>query len=134
MQPAVCALLLLLAFVPFRAAAQGIDRGAIWNANKQTVVKLKVTGRSVDGSGAPVRTGSGVIVRARGTIVTALHVVGRDEEWYEPAPGARRDRKVEVIGLDNNGIERPLGEASVTPVPSQDIAILYITAVKPAQR
>jgi S1-C subfamily serine protease len=117
---------LLLAVMLPATAAQANDRTKIWNANKQTVVKLKVSGRDAGGSSVPVRTGSGVLVRSNGTIVTALHVVGRDEEWFEE--GGRRARKVEVIGLDEHGIEDPLGLASVTPVPTLDTAILHITA------
>jgi hypothetical protein len=131
MRSAYMATLLLATIVvaPATAIAQQIiDIEAVWNKNWPAVVQLKVTGR--DANGDPVlrgRTGTGVMVRANGTIITALHVVGHDEEWFE-LPGGARDRKVEVIGLDSNKVKRPLGEASVRPLPAIDIAILHITA------
>ena len=121
--------LALLLQWPAYAAAQSIDREAIrepiWTANKQTVVKLKVSGRDASGAPVAVRIGSGVIVRSNGVIVTALHVVGDDSDWLV-LPGGRRDRKIEVIGLDEHGIERPLGDGSMAQVPGQDITIIYI--------
>jgi S1-C subfamily serine protease len=130
MQPIIrTALLLLTIVLAAVATAQEISREMIWNENRQTAVQVKVSGRDADGTPVSVRTGSGVIVDPAGTIVTALHVVGRDEDWYQiPGSDGGRDRKIEVIGLDSNGITRPLGEASVSPVPSVDIAALYITA------
>jgi hypothetical protein len=118
--------LLLVLVLPVAAAAQSIDRAKIWNENNQAVVKLMVSGRDAGGSPVPVRTGSGIIVDADGVIVTALDLVGRDDDWFEE--GGRRDRRVEVIWLDEYRIERPLGVASVTPVPPLDIAALQITA------
>jgi S1-C subfamily serine protease len=108
------------------ALAQGIDRNGVWSTNKQAVVKIQVTGRNASGAAVPVRKGSGVIIRSNGVILTALHVVGQENEWFESPNG--RDRKIEVFGIDNYGIERPLGVASARPVPSLDIAILTITA------
>ena len=121
------ALLLAAIVLAPTAIAQQIDLEAVWNKNWPAVVQLKVTGRYANGDPAPVQTGTGVMVRADGTIITALHVVGPDDDWFE-LPGGARERKVEVIGLDSNQVKRPLGEASVRPVPSIDIAILNITA------
>jgi S1-C subfamily serine protease len=118
---------LLTTLVATAATAQDLDPKRIWNANQRTVVKIKVSGTDASGQPSDVRTGSGVIVASNGTIVTALHVVGKDEEWFEP-PGGGRQRKVEIIGLNEHGIAESLGEASVTPVPALDVAILYITA------
>ena len=39
-----------------------------------------------------------------------------------------RDHQVRVTGLDGNGIERPLGNASVELVPGQDLALLHVRA------
>lgn len=108
------------------ATAQSIDRSSVWAANKQAVVKINVTGRNPAGASVPMRKGSGVIVRPNGVIVTALHVIGDDAEWSETPDG--RDRRIEIIGLDGNGIEHSLGTASARAVPAYDLAILTITA------
>jgi S1-C subfamily serine protease len=108
------------------ATAQSIDRGSVWAANKQAVVKISVTGRNAAGASVPMRKGSGVIVRSNGVIVTALHVIGDDAEWMETPNG--RERRIEITGLDGNGIERNLGTASARAVPSYDLAILMIAA------
>jgi S1-C subfamily serine protease len=123
LRPIVTLLTLLAAGA---AAAQDLDTRKIWNETWPTVVKIKVSGTDASGRPTGVLTGSGVIVGANGTIVTALHVVGKDEEWFERPGGP--ERKVEITGLDEHGIERPLGVASVTPVLSLDVAILYINA------
>jgi S1-C subfamily serine protease len=118
-------LLIAFSFI-LPAFSQAIDRTSVWEANKQMVVKIKVTGRNAAGVPIPPRGGSGVVVRPDGTMITALHVVGDDADWFD-TPGGR-DRHIEVIGLDNNGVERSLGSASARQVPSLDIAILKIAA------
>jgi hypothetical protein len=80
------------------AFPEGIDRNSVWGANKQPVVKIRVTGRNAVGVPVQMRDGSDVVVRPNGLIVTALHVVGEDADWFD-APGGR-DRHVEVIDLD----------------------------------
>jgi hypothetical protein len=126
-------LLLIFAFAsiaicsPISLRSQPVDRESVWRANKQAIVSIKVTGKSADGEVAPPRTGSGVIIGPSGTILTALHVVGQESEWFK-TPTGQYERQIEVIGLDQNGIQRLLGHASSTPVPSHDIAILHITA------
>ena len=117
----------MIVVAPMAAVAQYIDREAVWDKNWRTVVQLRVSGNDANCNPVRVRTGSGVIVRSNGTIITALDVVGRDEEWNE-LPGGVVERKVEVVGLDSNRIKRALGEASVRAIPSVDIAILNITA------
>src|SRR3954454_11368016 len=84
------------------AAAEPVDRNVVWSLNKQSVVKILVSGRNAGGSPVAQTIGSGVIVRSNGVVVTALHVVGKDEDWFE-LPGGRRDRKVEVLSLNSNG-------------------------------
>jgi hypothetical protein len=118
---------LLVLFCCGRAAAQPVDRNVVWSLNKQSVVKILVSGRDAGGSPVAQRVGSGVIVRSNGVVVTALHVVGKDEDWFE-TPGGRRDRKVDVLSLNSNGIPQSLGAASVRAVPGVDIAILTLTA------
>ncbi|WP_316224615.1 MULTISPECIES: serine protease [unclassified Bradyrhizobium] len=120
----------VLLFVLFCCApieAEPVDRNVVWSLNKQSVVKVLVTGRDATGSPIAQRVGSGVIVRSNGVVVTALHVVGKDEDWFE-LPGGRRDRKVEVLSLNSNGIPQSLGIASVRAAPGIDIAILTLTA------
>jgi hypothetical protein len=120
-------ILLLLVFCGGRAVAEPVDRNIVWSLNKQSVVKILVSGRDAGGSPVAQRVGSGVIVRSNGVVATALHVVGRDDDWFE-MPGGRRDRKVEVLSLNANGIPQSLGTASVRAVPGVDIAILTLTA------
>jgi S1-C subfamily serine protease len=107
--------------------AQPIDRNIVWSLNKQSVVKVLVSGRNASGTPVPQRVGSGVIVRSNGVVVTALHVVGKDEEWFE-TPGGQRDRKIEVVSLNANGIQQSLGPASMRPISGVDIAVLALTA------
>jgi hypothetical protein len=115
--------------VPLYSAAQTTspDRRSVWEANKQKVVRLKVTGRAPDGQLAPPRSGSGVIIGASGTVVTAAHVVGEDAEWFM-TPTGQIEREIEVFALDQNDIVRSLGKATSTRVPSHDLAILHLTA------
>lgn len=109
--------------------AGSIDRTEIWNANKRAVVRVQVTGRDANGTAVRARSGSGVIVRSDGVVVTAGHVVGADAEWFEqPGKTGVRDRQVEIFALDGNGIERPLGQASVTVLAPYDAALLHLTA------
>jgi TolB-like protein len=109
---------------PVDGAAQSMDPNGILDANRLSVVKIKVIGRETSGSRIP-RDGSGVIIGSDGLIVTALHVIGQDSEWGTKTGGAL-DRTIEVTGLDANGIERGLGSAYATPVPGTDIALLRI--------
>jgi Trypsin-like peptidase domain len=125
MRRVVIPLIVLLCCGP--AAAEPVDRNVVWSLNKQSVVKILVSGRNPGGSPVAQTIGSGVIVRSNGVVVTALHVVGKDEDWFE-LPGGRRDRKVEVLSLNSNGIPQSLGTASVRAVPGVDIAILSLTA------
>ena len=105
------------------------DRAAVLERFRTAVVRVEVEGRAADGKVARPRLGTGVIVGANGLIVTAGHVVGRDEEWAETAPDSGlRERRVRVTGLDGNGVERPLGNASVELVPGQDLALLHVRA------
>lgn len=127
MKPAWLYLLAMLIVVaPFSAHSQSIDRRGIWASNKQAVVKIIVTGQDAAGNPVSPRRGTGVIVRSNGTIVTALHVVGRDDEWKQTPAGLQR--RIEVFSLDDKDVERPLGIASAKPVPSIDVALLSLTA------
>ncbi len=107
--------------------AQSIDRNMVLSLNKQSVVKITVTGRDASGQTVRARTGSGVIVRANGSLVTAQHVVGKDEDWFE-LPGGKRDRRVEVFNLNSFGVQQSLGTATVRVLPGIDIALLSISA------
>ncbi len=108
------------------AGAQTVDRGAIFEANKQAVVRVTVTGRNASGQPVERRRGTGVMVRASGRILTSLNLVGRDEDWAEQ-PGGRRERFIDVSAPDGQGVERPLGRAVVTMVPARDVVMLNIT-------
>ena len=116
---------ILLATPPALVHAEPLDRTAIWQANNQSMVKIKVTGR--DGAGQPVApiTGTGVIVSRSGMIVTALHVIGKDTDWFSD-PTGKLDRQVRVTGFTAEGRERDLGEASAEAVSGHDIGILHI--------
>jgi hypothetical protein len=120
----------LIGLAPVNAGAQHVecrfDRDAIWNANKQGAVRIKVSGRDASGKPTPARTGTGIIVRSSGVIATAAQVVGQDAEWEETPSGP--NRVIEVFGLDVNDIERPMGKASSRLLSGLDIAILNITA------
>lgn len=107
--------------------AEPIDRNVVWSLNKQSAVKILVSGRDASGGTISQRIGTGVLVRSNGVAVTALHVVGKDEDWFV-TPTGKRDRKVEVLSLNSNGVSQSLGTASVRPVPGIDIAVLTFTA------
>ena len=61
------------------------DRAAVLERFRTAVVRVEVEGRAADGKVARPRLGTGVIVGADGLIVTAGHMIGRDEEWAETA-------------------------------------------------
>src|SRR5690348_14575640 len=86
------------------------DLARIWNQNRQAVVKLVVTGFAPAGEPREIQYGVGSIVLSKGTIITALHVVGRDEDWKR-SPDGEVQRSVEVFGLDNTSVLRSLGIA-----------------------
>ncbi|MFZ3235446.1 MAG: serine protease [Stellaceae bacterium] len=97
--------------------------------HRSSLVRIEVEGRDIDGRVAKPRLGTGVVVGADGLILTAGHVIGRDDDWAETSPGNRlRDRTVRVTGLDDNGVDRPLGNASVWHIPGQDLALLQVNA------
>lgn len=110
------------------------DRGAVLERYRTAVVRVEVTGRDPEGRVALPRLGTGVVVGANGLILTAGHVVGRDEDWDETSPGSGlRARTVKVTGLDADGAERTLGEASVEPIPGQDLALLLVRPRTPRE-
>lgn len=109
-----------------------LDRGAVLKRYRTALVTIKVMGRNADGRVAVPRLGTGVVVGTDGLILTAKHVVGEDWEWNETAQGTKLlDRKVLVTGLDADGAERPLGEASVETEPGQDLALLLVNPRTP---
>jgi hypothetical protein len=94
----------------------------------RSIAKILTTGRSANGK---VHTdyGTGVFV-AKGVILTAGHVVGRDSEWYSES--GRPDRHVDVFALDEDSSEKKVAEdASVTVHPYLDAALIF---VNPTQR
>ena len=110
-------------------SATMLNRSDVINRYRTALVQIKVTGRTIEGTPAQPRLGTGVVVGADGWIITAGHVVGKNEDWKETAPGSGiPDQKVEIAGLDENGINRSFGNASVWPVPGYDVALLLIAA------
>ncbi len=72
---------------------------------------FRPTGHDASDSAVEPITGTGVIVSPSGTIVTALHVVKKDTEWFR-YPDGTLNRHIQVTGLTADMVERSLGEAS----------------------
>lgn len=105
--------------------SEPLNREQIWQSTKHAMVQIKVTGHDASDNAVEPITGTGVIVSESGTIVTALHVVKKDTEWFH-YPDGRLNRHIRVTGLSADGVERSLGEASGGEVPGHDIAILHV--------
>lgn len=123
---AVFAFLLTLAGAS-PAWGEAIDKSRIWDANRTTVVKLHAFGTGADGAPKSIDVGTGIFVSPEGYIVTALHVVGLDDDWQKVGPQQKPDRHVEVTALDQGGVPRVISQnAAVKTVPGNEIALLRV--------
>jgi hypothetical protein len=122
---AVCSILVSLMNSP--ALSQSFDLKKLWEATRNAVVKIDVSGYDATGTPVPVQHGTGIIVRSSGVIITALHVVGHSGDW-KLDPDGQRERTVSVTRLGSNGIPQRLGNATVMEEDALDIAILNIAA------
>lgn len=99
----------------------------VWQRYRSSLVRIVVTGANVSGEPVSALKGTGLIVRASGKIVTALHVVRHASEWQRD-PDGRPVRNIFVFRQNEHGVEEPLGAASVDEIPEYDIAFLNINA------
>jgi len=97
----------LLLVLPVLASGQPAVEAQLFARFQPVVVKLIVTG--LDPQQQPsTRIGTGFLIHPRGYLVTARHVVGTPEEWFEvPSTGALV-RKIEVVRMGSDGV--PLQE------------------------
>jgi hypothetical protein len=94
---------------------------------RTALVRIEVDGKNADGRIERRRVGTGMLVDGNGLIITAGHVIGKDENWAETAPGSRkRVRNVKIRWLDERRTERSLGEASVLFHHTHDVAWLQV--------
>jgi len=113
---------------PSDASAQssGVTRDIETEYNK-SVVRIFTSGRDVQGR-PKAEYGTGIFV-SEGTILTAGHVVGRDDEWYQNA--GRPDRQVDVMVVDDDNAIRTLAQGAAVRIdPNLDIALVFVNPVK----
>jgi hypothetical protein len=104
-----------------------LDPAEVLERYRTALVRIEVDGRNADGRIERRRVGTGVLVDGSGLIITAGHVIGKDENWAETALGSRkRDRNVKITWLDERRAERSLGEASVLFHHTHDVAWLQV--------
>lgn len=115
----------LILLIGSSASAEPVDTRAIFNQNKRATVRIVVTGRDANGQQTLKHSGSGVLVRSSGTIVTSKSLVGRDQDWFQA--GGLPERNIEVFASDDHGISRSMGRASAKTVPYSEVAILQIS-------
>jgi hypothetical protein len=66
-------------------------------------------------------------VSPEGYILTALHVVGKDEDWSKVGPDQILDRHIEVTLLDHAGSPHVISRnAYVKIIPGVDLALLRV--------
>ena len=115
------------AFVPM-AWSQAIDKNAVVTANQPAMVKVQAFGTAADGTVRAADVGTGVFVSSDGYILTALHVVGRDDEWQKLGPDQLPNRHVEVTVLNKLGVPYVISEsAAVKAIPGSDLALLRVS-------
>jgi hypothetical protein len=109
------------------AWAQAIDKGKIWDDNRGAVVQIRAFGTGADGSQKAIDAGTGTFVSPEGYILTALHVVGKDEDWSKVGPDQTPDRHVQVTLLDHGGSPHVISQnAYVKVIPGIDLALLRV--------
>jgi hypothetical protein len=107
--------------------AQAIDKGKIWDANRGAVVKIHAFGTGANNSPKSIDAGTGIFVSREGYILTALHVVGKDEDWSKVGPDQMPDRRVEVTLLNHAGSPHVISRnAYVKIIPGVDLALLRV--------
>ena len=106
-------------------AQQAIDMDKLWREQRHAVASIRVVGR--DPLGKPkVVPGTGVFVRPN-AVLTAKHVIGRDEEWYQDAGIGPPDRRIEIWGLDDHDRKQKIGETTrARAAPESDLALVTI--------
>ena len=91
------------------------------------MVKIHAFGTRSDGSPKPIDACTGILVSPEGYIITALHVVGRDDDWNRVGPEQNPDRHVEVTALDATGVPRVISQnAAVKAILGTDLAVLRV--------
>ncbi|MDG4881997.1 serine protease [Mesorhizobium sp. WSM4884] len=114
-------------FYSAEAWGQAIDKDKIWNDNRGAVVQIHAFGTGADGSRKPIDAGTGVFVSPEGYILTALHVVGKDDDWAKVGPDQTPDRHVEVTLLDHSGSPHVISQnAYVKVIAGVDLALLRV--------
>jgi S1-C subfamily serine protease len=109
------------------AWAQAVDKGKIWDANRGAVVKIHTFGTGANNSPKSIDAGTGIFVSREGYILTALHVVGKDEDWSKVGPDHMPDRHVEVTLLNHAGSPHVISRnAYVKIIPGVDLALLRV--------
>jgi hypothetical protein len=108
-------------------AQDGRTAGAIEEEFNRSVVRILVSGRNAMGNDAGTTYGTGIFIDD-GVILTAGHVVGRDEDWY--SSGGRPDRHVDVVRLNESGNEEKLAiDVPVRRAPSDvDLALIFLNS------
>jgi hypothetical protein len=100
----------ILAIALAQHAAPALTDDDILEQNSESLVLLTTSGvlRATDGAcgrggeDAPETPGVGFFISSRGHILTAGHVVRRDEEWRCDEAGRPDGRKVQVSGYDKS--------------------------------
>lgn len=109
-------------------AQEYFDTDRLWQEQRHAVVAIRVVGR--DALGRPkVVPGTGVFIRPN-AVLTAKHVIGREEDWYRDGGIGPPDRRIEVWGLDDHDRKQKIGETTRDRPASQADLTLVTLAEK----
>jgi Trypsin-like peptidase domain len=116
--------LLVASVTTAQAPPTPLDANQVFEANKNAVLQIKVTGAPRTGQ-AVSRYGTGFLIHRDGYLITAGHVPGPDSEWQEdPNTGGLR-RTIEVKALNAAGRTETLDGVTVAYHDAQlDLALL----------
>jgi hypothetical protein len=114
----------------FAAEGRGqiMTRDDIAKKYGNAIVMITVWGSDLSGAQVPPSNGNGIIVRSDGTIITALHVVGRKSDWKDNGDNTV-DRTVSVTRRDANGASQTWLTSAVREYPEFDIAVLSVNGI-----